>query len=245
MDLPLPKGSRPGRSGPPVLFLFAVPEEARPFVAALRRDGIAVASRSIAVAGRARSAWSFSGGEARVTGMGRENAARGSEKALEIRPAMVLTCGFAGGLDPALPGGAVVFDADPGFPLTDRLAAADAVAVRFHCADRVAVTVTEKAALRRSTGADAVEMESSAVRAMCRERGLPSATVRVISDTADEDLPLDFNALLTAELKLHFGKLAWRLVCSPGKIPELIHFQKRVSRAADQLARTLVRVLAK
>ena len=205
MDRPLPQGARPDRSGSPLLFLFAVPEEARPYVANLRGDGIAVASRSIVAAGRARSAWSFDGGEARVTGMGRENAARGSEKALEIRPAMVLTCGFAGGLDPVLPDGTVVFDADPGFPLADRLAAAGALPVRFHCAERVAVTVAEKAALRRSTGADAVEMESSVIRAMCRERGIPSATVRVISDAAGEDLPLDFNALMTAGMDLRFG----------------------------------------
>lgn len=242
MDLPFPKGARPGPPGPQRLFLFAVPEEARPFVAKLRADGIAVASRSVDVAGRARPAWSFDGGEARVTGMGRENAARGSEQALEIRPGMALTCGFAGGLDPALPGGTVVFDADPGFPLVDRLAAAGAVAVRFHCADDVAVTVAEKAALRRSTGADAVEMESSVIRAMCRERGIPSATVRVVSDAADEDLPLDFNALMTPGMDLHFGKLAWRLVRSPGKIPELIRFQKRVARAADRLAEVLSRM---
>ncbi len=244
MDLPFPKGARPGPPGPPRLFLFAVPEEARPFVAKLRGDGMAVASRSTGVGGRSRPAWSFDGDEARVTGMGRENAARGSEKALEIRPGMVLTCGFAGGLDPALPGGTVVFDADPGFPLVDRLAAAGAVAVRFHCADHVAVTVAEKAALRRSTGADAVEMESSVIRAMCRERDIPSATVRVVSDAAGEDLPLDFNALMTPGMDLHFGKLAWCLVRSPGKIPELIRFQKRVSRAAEQLAQTLVQLLA-
>ena len=242
MDLPFPKVARPGPLAPPRLFLFAVPEEARPFVAKLRGDGMAVASRSVGVAGRARPVWSFDGDEARVTGMGRENATRGSEKALEIRPGMVLTCGFAGGLDPALPGGTVVFDADPGFPLVDQLTAASAVAVRFHCADDVAVTVAEKAALRRSTSADAVEMESSVIRAMCRERGIPSATVRVISDAAGEDLPLDFNALMTPGMDLHFGKLAWCLVRSPGKIPELIRFQKRVARAADRLAEVLSRV---
>lgn len=239
MALPFPNDARSGPPGPPRLFLFAVPEEARPFIAKLRGAGLAVASRSTDVAGRARPAWSFDGGEVRVTGMGRENAARGSKHALAIRPDMVLTCGFAGGLDPSLPGGTVVFDADPGFPLVDRLTAGGAVPVHFHCADDVAVTVAEKAALRASTGADAVEMESSAIRALCRERGIPSATVRVVSDAADEDLPLDFNALMTPGMDLHFGKLAWRLVRSPGKIPELLRFQKRMSRAADRLAEAL------
>lgn len=242
MDLHSPNAARSGPSGPPRLFLFAVPEEARPFIAKLRGGGMTVASRNVAVAGRARPAWSFDGGEARVTGMGRENAARGAEQALGIRPGMVLTCGFAGGLDPALPGGTVVFDADPGFPLVDQLTTAGAVPVRFHCADRVAVTVSDKAASRASTGADAVEMESSVIRALCRERGIPGATVRVVSDAADEDLPLDFNALMTPGMDLRFGKIAWRLVRSPGKIPELVRFQKRVARAADRLAEVLSRV---
>ena len=239
MDRPLPQDAPPDRRGPSRLFLFAVPEEARPFIAKLRGGGMTVVSRNVDIAGRARPAWSFDGGEARVTGMGRENAARGTEQALGFRPGMVLTCGFAGGLDPALAGGTVVFDADPGFPLLDRLTAAGAVPGRFHCADHVAVTVAEKAVLRGSTGADAVEMESSVIRAMCRERGIPSATVRVVSDAADEDLPLDFNALMTPCMDLHFGKLARGLVRSPGKIPELMRFQGRVARAADRLADVL------
>lgn len=49
---------------------------------------------------------------------------------------------------------------------------------------------------------------------------------------------------MTAELKLHFSKLAWRLVRSPGKIPELMRFQQRVGFAADPLAKALAQLLA-
>ncbi|NDA69060.1 MAG: hypothetical protein EBY09_20920, partial [Verrucomicrobia bacterium] len=101
---------------------------------------------------------------------------------------MVLTCGFAGGLSAGLAAEQVIFDADERFPLREALIGAGAAPARFHCADRVAVTAREKATLREQTGAEAVEMESGVIRRLCEERGIPSATVRVISDAADESL---------------------------------------------------------
>ncbi len=102
----------------------------------------------------------------------------------------------------------------------------------------------EKAALFAQTQCDAVEMESGIIRQICAERGIPAATVRVISDAANENLPLDFNTLMTAEQNMHFGKLALALVKSPGKIPALIRFGNRVKSSAQKLAATLAQALA-
>ena len=52
----------------------------------------------------------------------------------------------------------------------------------------------------RETGADAVEMESEVIRAMSVGKRASSASpCASISDAAHEDLPLDFNALMTPE----------------------------------------------
>jgi adenosylhomocysteine nucleosidase len=177
-----------------------------------------------------------------LVGIGRQNAEKSLRSFLAAcSPELVLTCGFAGGLNPNLKLGEVGFEtADEG--LHARLLAAGAKPVTFFCANRIATTGAEKQALRAKTGADAVEMESAAIQAVCRERGIPCATVRVISDTANEDLPLDFNALAKADQSLDFGKLAWAIAKSPGKIGALMALQKKTSFAAKQLATVLAAV---
>ena len=85
-------------------------------------------------------------------------------------------------------------------------------------------------------------MESEAIHAVCRERGIPCATVRVISDIASEDLPLDFNVLSKPDWSLDYGKLAWVIARSPGKIGALMRLQKQTKLAAGKLAAVLEKI---
>jgi len=178
-----------------------------------------------------------------LTGIGGRNAERAIRAALaEDQPELVLSCGFAGGLKADFGTGTVVFTADSQTGLEPALLAAGAKPARFHCADRVAATAAEKRALRETTGADAVEMESESICAICREQGIPFAIVRVILDTARENLPLDFNRLQTAEQKISYGKLAVALAKSPGKIGALLRLQRQAQAAAVKLAEVLSRI---
>jgi adenosylhomocysteine nucleosidase len=204
------------------LVCFALKEEAGPF----RR----------AMAGRA-------GVSILLTGIGRGNAERHLREFLAANsPTLVLTCGFAGGLNPDLSLGSVVFSTGD-ITLEQKLSAAGAMPAKILCAQRIATTAAEKQALRRSTGADVVEMESEAIQSICCERGIPCATVRVISDSANEDLPLDFNKLSKSDLSLDYVKLATALVKHPRKIPALLRLQKNCSFAAGRLADVLAKVI--
>jgi adenosylhomocysteine nucleosidase len=212
----------------PTLICFALKEEAAPFhKIAARHPGVVTL----------------------IVGIGRANAEQSVRSFLTSGlPALVLTCGFAGGLNPDLKLGEVVFEpAEPAAndsKLVAALLSAGAKPVKFFCADRIATTVAEKQALRAQTGADAVEMESAAIHAVCAEKNIPCVTVRVISDTAHEDLPLDFNALAKPDKNLDFGKLALAIAKSPRKIPALMQLQKKTKFAAEKLAGALEKIIS-
>jgi adenosylhomocysteine nucleosidase len=137
----------------------------------------------------------------------------------------------------------VVFETDDA-RLREALTVAGARPAKFHCTDRIATTSREKRELRRSTNADVVEMESGVISRICRERGLPCATVRVISDVVDEDLPLDFNLLSKPDRSMDYGKLAWAVAKSPGRIGALLRLQKQTRFAAEQLAAVLAKLIS-
>jgi nucleoside phosphorylase len=215
------------RSGKPVsaagniLVCFAMEDEARAFrKLAAGRDRISIC----------------------VTGIGQKNAERAVCEFLAAHsPPQVFTCGFAGGLNPELKTGELIYATDDA-GLAAKLVHGGARAVQFYCSPRIATTTTEKGELRRTTGADAVEMESAIIQAVCRERGIPCATIRAISDAAGDPLPLDFNQLANADQSLNYGKLAWAIARAPKTIPALLQLQRRCRVAADNLATMLLKL---
>jgi adenosylhomocysteine nucleosidase len=179
-----------------------------------------------------------------MTGMGRKNAVEGIRKAIAlVQPKQVITAGFAGGLNPALKCGTLVYEQDFDAGYGPKLEELGAVRATFHCHRRVAITAAEKRELWKLTGADVVEMESSVIRTICREQKIPGATIRVISDDASQDLPLDFNALMTPEDRINYLKLSWAVMSRPWKIGKLIEFQQQTVAASRRLGAALGELL--
>lgn len=176
-----------------------------------------------------------------ITGVGRRNASTALREALATyRPERVLTTGFAGGLNPALKHGALIYDQDFDFGMRNELEALGAVHANFHCSVRIAVTVAEKADLWRTTGADAVEMESSVIRNLCRAAGVPSATLRVVLDAADQDLPMDFNVVMSpGGHRVNWLRFAKTLVSRPLLLGRMMSFHGETQHAANILGTAL------
>ena len=159
------------------------------------------------------------------------------ERALERRPDVerILSIGFCGALDPALRIGDIVVSGEVPGGLGASFVRGDVVSV-----DRVAITVREKCDLRAATGAAVVEMESAAVAEKAREWNVPFGCVRVVSDAAGEDLPLDFNQYRDADGRFERTRIALAALGRPFTVlPGLVRLDRHCRRAAERLGEFL------
>jgi adenosylhomocysteine nucleosidase len=129
-----------------------------------------------------------------ANGPGRERVEQALERKVEVNG--IVSTGFCGALDPGLRIGDIVEDG-------------------IVCADRVVVTASEKAGLRKQTGAAAVDMESAALAEKAREWNVPFRSVRAVSDLAAEDMPLDFNLYRDARGRFSRTRIALAAMRKP------------------------------
>ena len=136
-----------------------------------------------------------------VSGAGGPAAARAAALMIDgHRPRRLVSAGFAGGLDPALPRGCLV---RPAAVTTDQVgthirlahAAAGAAEPLVVSVTEVVATVAAKRALAARTGAAIVDMETHAVATVAATAGLPCFGVRVVSDDASQTLPAEVAGL--------------------------------------------------
>jgi adenosylhomocysteine nucleosidase len=143
----------------------------------------------------------------------------------------IISTGFCGALDPKLRVGDIVVSEH-----TELNSSRTFTRGPVTTCDRVAVTRAEKQALRAKTGAIAVDMEAAAVESRARDLGVPYACIRVVSDTAEEDLPMDFNRYRTADGNFSRTKIAFAAMARPFSVmPALMEFDRRCQRASAAL----------
>ena len=104
--------------------------------------------------------------------------------------------------------------------------------------DMIVQSARKKAELVAS-GAVAVDMESAAVAEVAADCGARFYCLRVISDTADADLPLDFNRALRRDGSLSVWNLVSQAALRPGAWKGLLRLRRDASLAAAALARCL------
>lgn len=180
-----------------VIFALAVEADAFERLVEGRREtrGAQFAFSTGTVAGK-RIAWCTSG-------VGRAAAAAAARQLIDgHRPRLIISAGFAGGLDPELQRGvavrpehAVMDEANRRIGLAVPAGPTASSSLTIVTVDAVAATVGMKRSLAARSGGQLVDMETFAVAEIAAAAGLPCAAVRVISDDAHETLPGEVTAL--------------------------------------------------
>ncbi len=186
-------------------------------------------------------------------GVGREAARRAAGILLDgHRPSWIISAGFAGALNPEVARGDValpaeIVDADGRrFPVVRPEPLGQGIrhlTGRLLTVDGVILTPAEKAELRQEFAADFVDMESSAVAAICAERLIRFLSVRVISDDAHSELPREVAKLIKQSGGRRVGAALRAIWNRPTSLKDLLRLQGQALEAADRLAQFLTHCL--
>jgi nucleoside phosphorylase len=121
-----------------------------------------------------------------------------------------------------------------------RKQALEAGAVAAEClltTDQVLTKANEKKVC--SSRAQSVDMESFEIVKDAQAWGARSVVVRAISDSASEDLPIDFNQTLSEQRQISVPKVLRELAKNPLALPALLRFGRQSRQAAERLAEFL------
>ncbi len=160
----------------------------------------------------------------------------------------IISFGVAGGLAPALkPGDVIVassivtakatFHTDPRWSQSLRNALKHAINGRIFAADATVMTVLEKEALWKGTGAAAVDMESGAAAEVAELYGLPFAALRVVIDPAHRSVPISATVGARENGTTDAMAVVRSLIRRPADIGEIIRLADDARRANRSLFR--------
>lgn len=106
--------------------------------------------------------------------------------------------------------------------------------------DRILAKAGEKRDLAEQRPADnvaCVDMESAPIAHVCMERKIPYVGIRAITDTLDEDLPMDLNECRGRDGNIESMRVMWSAVHHPSAISGLLELRRRARDCSQTLAR--------
>ena len=114
---------------------------------------------------------------------------------------------------------------------------------RLLTVDQVVLRAAEKGELHRSYQADLVDMETSAVAAVCREKLVRFLSIRVISDDAHGDLPREVASIMNPSGSYRVGATLRSIWQRPSSVKDFWRLYEHSIEAADRLAKFIIRCL--
>jgi len=171
-------------------------------------------------------------------GVGGGAARRAAEAVISnFAPELICSAGFAGALDPKLSVGDVIrpeFVINAGDGSRVSLGSGAGILVSFGSV----ASPEQKAKLRESYGAQAVDMEAAAVGRSAETHGIRFAAVKVISDAVNFEFP-SMERFVDADGRFSEGRFAWFAVLRPWLWPQVIQLARNSNRAARALCFSL------
>lgn len=155
---------------------------------------------------------------------------------------LVISSGFAGGLDDSLGPGDLLLAENFSNPrlLNEARELIIARSGKLATAGRVIEGATERRRLGREHKAVAVDMETECIAEACAAHELPLLSLRVISDTPKKPLPAPAHVLFDLERQRTVGRrMAVYLLTHPLGIVRLIRFSRQLANARADLAKGL------
>jgi adenosylhomocysteine nucleosidase len=184
-----------------------------------------------------------------LSGPGRRAARTATELLISgHRPRLIIAAGFAGALDPALARNDLILPDEiidrEDFRLEVNKPQALSGAMghsggRLLTVDKVVLLASQKAELRGAYQADLVDMETSAVAAICQERLVPFLAVRVISDDAGTDLPREVASVLAHGGSYRVGAALRAVWQRPSSVKDFWRLYEHAIEAAGRLGKFL------
>lgn len=181
-----------------------------------------------------------------LTGMGQSYALEAMRQVLPSRPDMCISTGLAGALRSTYRPGDILaarLVSEVGEPVavaSHRELLSTAVDCGARQVERFATsrTMVARAEDKRILGsqAEAVEMESYTILAEAARYGVPALAVRAISDTAEFDMPYDFDSVRDDRGQIRTAGVIAQVLRRPFGLPGLMALARDCRAASKQLS---------
>ena len=183
------------------------------------------------------------------SGLGPNRAERATAALLDAhQPRWIVSTGFCGALIPGLQIGQIVVANEVTTIQGDSLKIdvgmttdpSRGLAVgRTLTVDKMVRKIAEKQRLAEKTDAIAVDMETYAIAALCRERKERFLAVRAVSDDLSADLPDEVLSLVGETGSVRVGAVIGALWKRPGSYKDMWRLRENAMLCADRLAKFL------
>jgi adenosylhomocysteine nucleosidase len=227
-----------------ILVTYAVEAEFAPWRALLNLENVTIGNITLQRAHIGQAMVDFV-----ITGMGAVNAERAADAVISKTYSFCIISGFAGALQSYVKLAAIVVSEKVQNHATrqteicnaDLLVHASANgATRIETlltTDHVVNTAAEKH--RLSAFASAVDMESFAILHIANQKNVPSAVVRVISDSFDHEMPAELHTMVDPQGHVKISGVVRYVVKHPLMVPALVRLGRDSKTAAEGLAHFL------